>query len=319
MSIDFKGINDSVNWKQEVEKFLENPLRYNQLVHVMYTPLVYCLIDKTYLDITPNFPIKIAPSIIKKVLISNESEGGHANKIKPELFKKLPILLANPIMIMKNRNGRTGEVLINELLIMAEAKDNIGATINIPIIFKKDGGSYNIKSFFGRNSILAIEKKILLGDVLYINKEKTTSWKESIGQQWPKAFSISGSFGNNIPNEKDLVNLETRKTQEFIEEKLIIEHLAKKDKLTTKEIRKMAKFYFLNDPYNRGAALQLMVSAGFCDTRIDSIYKEIKKYDVSGNWKLDKSEQIKLIKNCRNKINSVNNQTTKVESLKDFD
>ena len=81
----------------------------------------------------------------------------------------------------------------------------------------------------------------------------------------------------------------------------------------------MAKFYFLNDPYNRGAALQLMVSAGFCDTRIDSIYKEIKKYDVSGNWKLDKSVQIKLIKNCRNKINSVNNQTTKVESLKDFD
>ena len=51
---------------------------------------------------------------------------------------------------------------------------------------------------------------MLLGDVLYINKEKTTSWTESIGQQWPEALSISGPFEKNIPTEKELVKLKEK-------------------------------------------------------------------------------------------------------------
>ena len=171
----------------------------------MDTPLVYELINKSYIDISAGFPIKIAPSIMKKVLLKDELQGGHSNKIQTEVFKKLPQLLSNPVLIMKNRNGRTKKIISDELLIIVEAKDNIGAIINIPIVFKKDGGSYSVKSFFGRNSAATIEKRMLLGDILYINKEKTTSWTESIGQQWPKALSISGSF-KNIPNEKELVN-----------------------------------------------------------------------------------------------------------------
>lgn len=207
---------DTKQWGETVDGYLANPSSFNQPLYVMDTPLVYELINKSYIDISAGFPIKIAPSIMKKVLLKDELQGGHSNKIQTEVFKKLPQLLSNPVLIMKNRNGRTKKIISDELLIIVEAKDNIGAIINIPIVFKKDGGSYSVKSFFGRNSAATIEKRMLLGDILYINKEKTTSWTESIGQQWPKALSISGSF-KNIPNEKELVKLKEQHSEMYQE------------------------------------------------------------------------------------------------------
>ena len=192
-------------WGKSVDNYLTAPDQVDQSIRVMQTPLVFEFVDKSYVDVTAGFPIKIAPSIMNKVLIKTEAERGHANKISPEIFKRLPELLADPVLIMKNRDNK-GNIIADELLTIVEARDNVGAIINVPIVFKKDGGHYKIKSFFGRNSDLTLERRMLYGDVFYINKEKTTAWTASAGQQSPMALSISGSF-KDIPNERNLVKL----------------------------------------------------------------------------------------------------------------
>lgn len=78
-----------------------------------------------------------------------------------------------------------------------------------PVVFTKQSGFYAIKSFFGRNSDLSLTKSLMLHDVLYINKEKTTEWQYSGRQQLPMALSIRGSF-KNIPDEKELVKLKNK-------------------------------------------------------------------------------------------------------------
>ena len=161
-------------WGKSVDNYLTAPDQVDQSIRVMQTPLVFEFVDKSYVDVTAGFPIKISPSIMNKVLIKTEAERGHANKISPEIFKRLPELLADPVLIMKNRDNK-GNIIADELLTIVEARDNVGAIINVPIVFKKDGGHYKIKSFFGRNSDLTLERRMLYGDVFYINKEKTTA------------------------------------------------------------------------------------------------------------------------------------------------
>ncbi len=56
---------------------------------------------------------------------------------------------------------------------------------------------------------MSLTKSLMLHDVLYINKEKTTEWQYSGRQQLPMALSIRGSF-KNIPDEKELVKLKNK-------------------------------------------------------------------------------------------------------------
>ncbi len=203
---DVKLEADNEIWGGIVQKYLEDQTTFAQPKTVMQTPLVFDLIDKSYINISYGYPIKIAPSIMKKVLILTEAEGGHADKINVNDFANLPKLLADPVMILKNRDGKTKQIIPGELLVIVEAHDKAGAIINVPIVFTKTSTYYSVKSFFGRNSDLSMLERMMLHDVMYINKEKTAEWQYSGRQQLPMALSISGSF-KNIPNEKDLVKL----------------------------------------------------------------------------------------------------------------
>lgn len=173
-------------------------------------PLVFGLIQEDGYSMEPGTPLKIAGSILRKVLLTKEVQGvshGHAGEIDAQILKQLPKKIADPIIILKNRNENQ-ELIPQEVVVVIDLQDNQGKTIVVPITFEKKNNTYLVKTFFGKKNPLWFQKRLMMGDVLYSNKKRTTEWiKTHTEHQALEGLSIGSSFFSSIPTEKDLVKL----------------------------------------------------------------------------------------------------------------
>lgn len=197
-------------WEKSVDDFLAGKLSKGTLVRIMDMPLVFGLIQEDGYSMEPGTPLKIAGSILRKVLLTKEVQGvshGHAGEVDAQILKQLPKKIADPIMILKNRNENQ-ELIPQEVVVVIDLQDNQGKTIVVPITFEKKNNTYLVKTFFGKKNPLWFQKRLMMGDVLYSNKKRTTEWiKTHTEHQALEGLSIGSSFFSSIPTEKDLVKL----------------------------------------------------------------------------------------------------------------
>jgi hypothetical protein len=179
------------------------------VMNVMQTPAVFTLIELPsgkHADI--NTPIQITKKVLHKILSTNKTRTsrGHGNEIDGDILLKIPEKIADPVMILKNRNG-DGEIIPNDVIVVIDLKDKNGNTIIVSISLKRTNGTYKIKSVFAKNSTQWFEKRVQQGDLLYANKNKIVSEMKHTGHQSPPGSFANNLVSYNIPNESDLVNL----------------------------------------------------------------------------------------------------------------
>ena len=179
------------------------------VMNVMQTPEVFTLIElPSGKHANINTPIQITKKVFHKILSTNatRTSRGHGNEIDGEILLKIPEKIADPVMILKNRNG-DGEIIPNDIIVVIDLKDKNGNTIIVPISLKRTNGTYKIKSIFAKNSTQWFEKRVQQGDLLYANKNKIVSEMKHTGHQSPPGSFANNLVSYNIPNESDLVNL----------------------------------------------------------------------------------------------------------------
>lgn len=136
-------------WGQNLDDFIAGKLKTNIQPVIMDAPMVLSLIGAK-----SGIPIKVRQGTMRKILKDLESANthGHGGEISVDVFKKLPSLLSNPIMVLRSRSNRNGEnaIIPNGYTFIVEATDRDNRTIIVPITLEADENSYVLKTFYGK-------------------------------------------------------------------------------------------------------------------------------------------------------------------------
>lgn len=210
LSPDDKLAVDMQDWAHVLDNFstLNATARYK----VMHAPLVLKLVENSLTaPINNELKINANYSILQKFAAVG---GKHYLDIPPKEWKKLPEKIADPLMILKNRDNRNGKdiLLPNEVIFFVDLQNSKGENVIVPVTFNKaNDKQYSMKTGFAKQMGSAnfswLDKRVLMGDLLYINKEKTGISTQPAAHQWRIGLSISKSFLNSIPDETNLRNL----------------------------------------------------------------------------------------------------------------
>lgn len=203
-------------WGRSVDDFIAGNLKTNVQPVIMKAPLVLSLVGAK-----SGVPLKVMQRTMRKILRDVESAHthGHGGEISVDVFKKLPSLLSDPIMVLRscsNRDGRNA-VISNGYTFVVEATDRDNRKIIVPITFEANEDNYVLRSFYGKKNIETwLEERVSQGDVLYVNTEKNPQlWKDAHLAPMARRSSQVGDFLNyilqhsasEIKTEGDLVRL----------------------------------------------------------------------------------------------------------------
>lgn len=184
-----------------------------------------------------NLPILIRAKKLKKVATHSQNNS-HLHGLEVDVIKKLPELIADPVMVMDSLT-KDDSVVILTSTIDNENRPIIGA-------IKFDGKGYidsvrleaNIlTSLYGKDNFNDfIQRNINAGTILYWNKEKSQELIEVPGVQFPNKLN---SLASNIiiRKAKAFVNSFSQKNQNDTNE------IANNTKSATKEIEKYTEPY----------------------------------------------------------------------------
>lgn len=200
---------DAQRFSKSVDDFM-NGKKMPRNIKVMTTPLVMNLIGEKLL------PIYISPSVMEKILKTK-----HSKEISPEILKKLPKALTDPLMILRDIDNKDIEDK-NKKLVVVDMKDNNGATIMVPFIMDVKANRYElanvIESVYGRTkdriSYVPNDKwyikRLKRGDAVYANKKRIDHWLKTLslaGAQNGSLVVDSFNLSTIIPDETDLGKL----------------------------------------------------------------------------------------------------------------
>lgn len=203
-------------WGRSVDDFIAGNLKTNVQPVIMKAPLVLSLVGAK-----SGVPLKVMQRTMRKILRDVESAHthGHGGEISVDVFKKLPSLLSDPIMVLRSRSNRDGRnaVISNGYTFVVEATDRDNRKIIVPITFEANEDNYVLRSFYGKKNIETwLEERVSQGDVLYVNTEKNPQlWKDAHLAPMARRSSQVGDFLNyilqhsasEIKTEGDLVRL----------------------------------------------------------------------------------------------------------------
>lgn len=150
--------------------------------------------------------LQITMKTLAKVLSKDKTQRsrGHGNEISVEELLQIPEKLMRPAVILKNRNA-DHEIIPNNIIAVLDLENENG-TVIVPIELKRTNGKYKIKSIFPKKSKSWIDDRIAEGDLLFIDKTKTTSEMKQTRHQSPTRSSTDGFVGNNISSTGKNVN-----------------------------------------------------------------------------------------------------------------
>lgn len=200
---------DTKAFSKSVDDFMDGK-KMPQNINVMTTPLVMNLIGEKIL------PIYISPKVMAKIL-----KGKHGEELSPDILKKLPKALTDPLMILRAINNKGFEDK-NKKLVVVDMKDNNGATIMVPFIMDTKANRYElaniIESVYGRTkdriSYVPNDKwyikRLKRGDAVYANKKRIDHWLKTLslaGAQNGSLVVDSFNLSKIIPDETDLGKL----------------------------------------------------------------------------------------------------------------
>lgn len=213
---EIKLADDEKNFSSSVDALLKNTLPSGKPVRVMTTPLVLKSVG------APLLPVEVEYSDLHKIAL-----GKHGNEMSPDIVKQLPRALADPLMILKSYDGKNGE---RRIVVVLDLKDRNGATVISPLELKQNykNNKYYLNllktsygktdSKTGKPSYEYFKRQIEAGNVLYVNKKRTTEWNRAVGLYLPMEESTSNSFNDIIAQHNS-----EYKTEEDLR-KLRLEH-----------------------------------------------------------------------------------------------
>lgn len=199
---------DEKSFADSVDRFMAGK-EEAPMVRVMTTPLVLKLTGAEVL------PVEIAKTDLEKILNRK-----HAGDMTPEIMKRLPRALTDPIMIFKSYTGPNGE---ERRVVVVDLKDNNGATIVVPFELKATNTERRyivnrIASVYGKTgnrtrtpSYEWFGRQLENGNLLYANRKKAINEILQRSPNWPipeeKVDNLLSA--PNVANEEDLVKLKS--------------------------------------------------------------------------------------------------------------
>lgn len=206
-----KLTRDEQAFTKTIDKFMNNELT-EKVVDVMTTPLVMKLVGAEVL------PIKISVFELNKIL-----KNRHSDEMSPELLKRLPRALTDPLMILDTYNGKGGQ---KRKIIVVELTGKTGSNVIVPLELstqiRQTGEIANLMISAYEPTYEPKKKgeqkkprykyffdKIKEGKLAYVNKNKTRQWlkSETVYSAMPDESIADLIFESNIPNEENLVKL----------------------------------------------------------------------------------------------------------------
>lgn len=191
---------DTKTWGETVDRALAGEINPRDQVPVMTTPLVFYLVGARVL------PVKMDAGKIKKIR--------KEHNVTPELLKQIPMALAEPIAIFESQAGGK----YRGLVAMLELQDKNGATVVAAMHLDRKGRVSKIDinklaSIYGKEkkgvpSDDWFARQIKTGNLLYLDKEKSSAWEYRTGILLPPAVTPNQDSSNKIiKTEADLVKL----------------------------------------------------------------------------------------------------------------
>ncbi|WP_156923396.1 hypothetical protein [Aminobacterium mobile] len=191
---------DTKVWGETVDRALAGEINPRDQVPVMTTPLVFYLVGARV------FPVKMDAGKIKKIR--------KEHNVTPELLKQIPMALAEPIAIFESQaSGK-----YRGLVAMLELQDENGATVVAAMHLDRKGRVSKIDinklaSIYGKEKKRVpsgdwFARQIKTGNLLYLDKEKSSAWEYRTGILLPPAMTHNQDSSNKIiKTEADLVKL----------------------------------------------------------------------------------------------------------------
>jgi hypothetical protein len=193
---------DDIAFKTTINDYKKKKLDSSQPITVMTTPLALTLAKAEML------PIKTKIKTLNKIV--------HKKKhLTENVLKKISESLADPIAIFESATRAN-----DSIVVMLDLKHNNGNVI-VPIAMSQQQGHHKVNKMtsayprVNSRSGHAQNQWVLdqLNRARYINREKITTWAQSVGLSSPLEAFLSGSV--NIPDETDLCNLRKKNDDKY--------------------------------------------------------------------------------------------------------
>ena len=169
-------------WNDTVDKFMKGELKQKE-IFIMDTPLVFELLNENgEFSVEAGKPMFANIPIIHKIL-----KGKHSKEINAEMLKQLPEKIADPIMILRNRDENSN-LIPREAIAIVDIQDKNDDAVIVPIRLVEENDGYHMKSFFGKQETQSWAVwRISKGDCI-ITKKKLPSGKSLPGTYCPYLF-----------------------------------------------------------------------------------------------------------------------------------
>ena len=219
---------DGAKWQNTVDRIFSGAYDLSKAVPIMRTPLVFTLVKTR--DGQSVAPLYVSAGKVKKI------RKKHAYMTQ-DVLKQLPHALSDPIAIFRsaeksaNPNGLVAllelSAVINEqgdkdnvvaALALNQRKDGTGIDVNIlSSAYTKSSEQSDGTRVPNPNWFVGQEK---LGNLLYINEQKSSAWSAQAGVQFPSPADTRNLSENIVKTEADLVKLRKENGNRFYQERV---------------------------------------------------------------------------------------------------
>ena len=177
-------------FSSQIDGWLNRTLPSSTLLRLGNTPEVLKQLG------ADDLPIVMSQDVLAKIT-------GEKHSISLDEIKNLPRTIADPVMIFKS------ETVANSFVIFTELEDKNGNEVVVAMHLNRAEGFNKVNriaSVYGKYNIVNfIKKQIAVGNLKYIEKNKSSEWLRSRGLQLPKLNTIP-NFDNSILQKEDIVN-----------------------------------------------------------------------------------------------------------------
>ena len=221
---------DGAKWQNTVDRIFSGTYDLSKAVPIMRTPLVFTLVKTRDGQSVAPLPLYVSAGKVKKI------RKKHAYMTQ-DVLKQLPQALSDPIAIFRsaeksaNPNGLVAllelSAVINEqgdkdnvvaALALNQRKDGTGIDVNIlSSAYTKSSEQSDGTRVPNPNWFVGQEK---LGNLLYINEQKSSAWSAQAGVQFPSPADTRNLSENIVKTEADLVKLRKENGNRFYQERV---------------------------------------------------------------------------------------------------
>lgn len=173
----FQRRPESIRFTRQVDDFLAGKLEGRALIRMGPVP-----------PVLQSVGMKAREMWISQRVLAKALQEKHGADVDPEVVRRLPDLIADPIMVLRGEKANT-------YVVALEAKDRSGDTVIAPVIeVTLDGGGLraDVASVFGKDQASWFDGQIRAGRLLYVDRGRATRWVRAVDDQFVKAAPTSG-------------------------------------------------------------------------------------------------------------------------------